>query len=137
MYQLSFQKKEQYDSLKSGITIEVILRRADVETICSAKVDTGSDICLFEREIGEYLKIDIESGHKKRLSTLAGGLWAFGHSIELETLYLKFDTFVYFAQDYSLNRNLLGRQGWLQLISLGLNDYKSEIYVNPLNEDFL
>lgn len=49
MYQLSFQKKEQYDSLESGITIEVVLRRADVETICSAKVDTGSEICLSVR----------------------------------------------------------------------------------------
>jgi len=42
---------------------------------------------------------------------------------------------VYFAEDYSLNRNLLGRQGWLQLIRIGLDDYKSEIYISP-NQEF-
>lgn len=136
IHQLNFQKKAIYDSLEVGITIETILRLGDIETICEAKVDTGSDICIFKREIGEYLEIDIELGYKKRLSTLAGGLSAFGHSLELETLGLKFETFVYFAEDYALDRNLLGRQGWLQLITIGLDDYKSEIYMSPNPENF-
>lgn len=62
-------------------------------------------------------------------------LSAFGHQIELETLGLKLDTFVYFAEDYSLDRNLLGREGWLQLVRIALDDYNSEIYISSLNED--
>ena len=134
MYQLDFQKYSQYDSFESGITVEAILRFGDAETSCFAKVDTGAEICLFRREIGEFLEIVVESGYKKRLSTLVGGLSVFGHNVELETLGLKFETLVYFAEDYALDRNLLGRQGWLQLIRLGLDDYKSEIYISPNQE---
>ena len=136
MYQLDFQKNAQYDSLESGITIEAILRFGDAETSCFAKVDTGAEICLFTREIGEFLEVDVESGYKTRLSTLVGGLFAFGHNVELETLGLKFETFVYFAEDYAIDRNLLGRQGWLQLIKIGLDDYKSEIYISPNPENY-
>jgi hypothetical protein len=32
---------------------------------------------------------------------------------------------VYFAESYSIRRSLLGRQGWLQLVLLGLDDYNS------------
>ncbi len=136
MHQLNFQKKAEFKSLDTGITIKAILRLGEIEFVSRAKVDTGSEICIFRREIGEHLEIDIESGFKKKLITLSGGLSAFGHGIQLETLGLTFDTFVYFAADYSIKRNLLGRQGWLQLIKLGLDDYKSEIYISPQNEEF-
>ncbi len=135
MYQLNFQKKAGFKSLETGITIKAILRLGSIEFATRAKVDTGSDICIFRREIGEYLEIDIESGIEKKLITLSGGLTAFGHNVELETLGLKFDSLVYFAADYALSRNLLGRQGWLQLIKIGLDDYKSEIYISPNDEE--
>ena len=136
-HQVNFAVKHNYDSRKVGINIKTILRRNDLFVVLNAKIDTGSEFCLFARELGEALDIEIESGYQKHFSTLAGNLVGFSHSVELETLGLKFDTFVYFAQDYSLNRNLLGRQGWLQLVTLGLNDYKSEIYINPQDESFL
>lgn len=101
----------------------------------NAKLDTGSEYCLFKREYGEALGIEVGTGYQQNLSTLAGGLTAYGHFVELETLGLKFDSLVYFAADYSLNRNLLGRQGWLQLIKLGLDDYKNEIYISPNDEE--
>ncbi len=130
-HQLNFSVKHIYNSLGIGITIKTTLRRGDVYTICDAKVDTGSEFCLFARELGEELDIAIETGFKTNLITLSGNLTAYGHSLELETLGLKFDTFVYFAADYSLPRNLLGRQGWFQLIKFGLDDYCSEIYISP------
>ena len=136
MYQLSFQTKAEFKSLETGITIKAILRLGNIEFATRAKVDTGSDICIFRREIGEYLEIEIETGFEKKLITLSGGLTAYGHYVELETLGLKFDTMVYFAADYSLQRNLLGRQGWLQLIKFGLDDYANEIYISPNQENF-
>ena len=136
MYQLSFQTKAEFKSLETGITIKAILRLGNIEFATRAKVDTGSDICIFRREIGEYLEIEIETGFEKKLITLSGGLTAYGHYVELETLGLKFDTMVYFAAGYSLQRNLLGRQGWLQLIKFGLDDYASEIYISPNQKNF-
>jgi hypothetical protein len=94
-----------------------------------AKIDTGSQICMFEREIADYLEIDVESGFREKFSTLGGGVFGYAHQIELETLGLRFESYVYFAESYSINRNLLGRQGWLQLIKLGIDDYRSEIYL--------
>ncbi len=135
-YQIEYAVKQIYDSRKVGITIKTILRRNDLSVAFNAKIDTGAEFCLFARELGEELDIDVESGERKNLSTLAGSLSAFGHYVELETLALKFDTLVYFARDYSLNRNLLGRQGWLQLVKIGLDDYRSEIYISPNQENF-
>lgn len=134
-YQIEYAVRQIYDSRKAGITIKTTLRRNDLSVVFNAKIDTGAEFCLFARELGEQLDIEIESGYQKNLSTLAGDLSAFGHSVELETLGLKFDTLVYFAKDYALNRNLLGRQGWFQLIKLGLDDYRSEIYISPQDEE--
>ena len=135
-HQLNFVVKYIYKSLDIGITLKTTLHSGSSSTICDAKIDTGSEFCLFARELGELLDLEIETGFEKKLITLSGGLKAFGHYVELETLGLKFDSFVYFAQDYSLNRNLLGRQGWLQLIKFGLDDYASEIYISPNQENF-
>lgn len=134
-HQLNFPVKHIYEPLEVGITIKATLRAGNMVAVCDAKVDTGSAFCLFARELGELLDIEIESGYQKSLSTLGGNLTAFGHYVELETLGFKFDSLVYFAADYALNRNLLGRQGWLRLIKLGLDDYKSEIYISPNDEE--
>ncbi len=135
-YHLDYSVKHIYDSRKVGISIKTTLRRNDSFVAVNAKIDTGAEFCLFGREYAEALNIEVETGYQKNLSTLAGDLSAFGHYVELETLGLKFDSLVYFANDYALNRNLLGRQGWLQLIRFGLDDYRSEIYISPNQENF-
>ncbi len=134
-HQLNFAIKHIFDSRKVGITIKTTLRRSDLFVSMNAKIDTGSEYCLFAREYAESLEIEVETGFEKKLITLAGGLTAYGHYVELETLGLRFDSLVYFAADYSLNRNLLGRQGWLQLVKIGLDDYRSEIYISPHDEE--
>lgn len=98
------------------------------------RLNTGAEFCLFNRTLADSLAIDVESGYQKKFSTLGGGIFACGHEVELETLGSRFQSYVYFAESYAVNRNLLGRQGWLQLIKLGLDDYKSEIYLNPNQE---
>lgn len=130
-FPIEFQKKTVYDSLKKGITIDAILRYGGLEATCSAKVDTGAEVCLFNRHLAELLEIDVENGHRENFGTLAGSLIAYGHEIEIETLDLRFQSTVFFAESYAVKRNLLGRQGWLQLVKLGLLDYDSEIYLSP------
>ncbi|HSK74758.1 MAG TPA: hypothetical protein VK892_23875 [Pyrinomonadaceae bacterium] len=44
---------------------------------------------------------------------------------------MRFQSYVYFAESYAVNRNLLGRQGWLRFVVLALDDYRSELYLSP------
>jgi hypothetical protein len=133
-FQLSFDVRQKFDSLSAGITIEAVLTRGPDQVACKAKIDTGAQLCLFERDVGEALGIDIESGLRVRLETLTGLLVAYGHEVSLTTLGLRFDTMIYFAESYEMNRNLLGRQGWLQLVRLAIVDYDEEIYLSPYDE---
>ncbi len=133
-FTIEFHEKETYQSLDAGITINVVLRYGNRVQPCPAKVDTGAEFCLFSRTLADTLEIDVESGFRQEFSTLGGGVIGYAHPIELETLGLRFQSYVYFADSYAVNRNLLGRQGWLQLVKLGLDDYRSEIYLSPNQE---
>lgn len=133
-FQLSFSRREKYGSLATGINLETTLRFGNLFINCEARVDTGAEVCLFQRAIGEALEIPIENGVKKRLETLTGVLTAYGHEVVLELLGLQLQTVVYFAESDEVRRNLLGRQGWLQLIRLGIVDYDSELYLSLYDE---
>ncbi len=134
-FTITFDICQQYRSLDEGITIETTLILGKDSALFQAKIDPGAQVCLFQREIGEQLGIDIESGPQIRLGSLTGGsLIAFGHSVTLHTLGLEFDSVVYFAADYGLERNLLGRDGWLQKVRLAIIDYDSTIYLSPYDE---
>jgi hypothetical protein len=130
-HQLTFATRETYDTRLEGITIEARLVLGEQSVICQAKVDTGGQACLFMREIAETLGIDIETGHRHAFNTLAGSLTAYGHAVRLHTLGLEFDSLIYFAADYGLPRNLLGREGWLQKVRLAVIDYDSTLYLSP------
>lgn len=99
-FSIEFQKRETYQSLDAGITIDVILRYANREQPCPAKVDTGAESCLFNRTLADVLEIEVESGCREKFSTLGGGIYAYGHDIELETVGLRFRSYVYFAEGY-------------------------------------
>ena len=114
LYQLNFSQKQKYNSLEQGITLEVLIKHGELYTHCSAKVDTGAQVCLFAREIGEALGLKIEEGLRKDLSTLTGNFVAYGHEVTLEVLKMETHSTVYFAAENSFKRNLLGREGWLQ-----------------------
>jgi hypothetical protein len=133
-FQLSFTRREIYSSLASGISLETTLRFGELFINCDAKIDTGAEVCLFQRAIGEAIEIPIENGLKKQLETLTGVLTAYGHEVVLETLGLRLQTVVYFAERDDVKRSLLGRQGWLQLIRLGIVDYDSELYLSLYDE---
>jgi hypothetical protein len=133
-FELSFSRREKYDPLATGINLETKLYFGELFINCDAKVDTGADVCLFQRGIGEAIGIPIEKGVKKRLATLTGALTAYGHEVVLEMLGLQLQTVVYFAESDDVNRNILGRQGWLQLLKLGIVDYDNELYLGLYDE---
>lgn len=68
------------------------------------------------------------------METLTGVFKTYGHEVNLNTLDLVFAVTVYFAADYGLSRNLLGRNGWLQQVNLGLCDYDEMLYISPYDE---
>ncbi len=130
-YPLTFNLRYVYNSLEEGITIPAVLRLNDKTAYCDAKVDSGAQVCVFQREVGEALELDIENGRRIKLRSLGGSLIAFGHTVTLRTFDCEFDSVVYFAQDYGLPRNLLGRDGWLQKVRLAVVDYDAELYLSP------
>lgn len=75
---LTFGVEYTYDTTLKGITIPVTLTLGDAVIDLFAKVDTGADFCIFKREHGEALGIDIEAGekqsfpHQQALSSLMG-----------------------------------------------------------------
>src|SRR5262245_17101628 len=133
-YQLTFSIRQVYDDHADGVTVETRLSYGSEWINCQAKLDPGAQVCLFSREIGDELGLEIEAGHYKLLGTLTGTLSAYGHFVRLQTLGLEFDSMLYFAQDYGLPRNLLGREGWLQKVRLAIVDYDATLYLSTYDE---
>jgi predicted aspartyl protease len=101
-----------------------------VETVkLLAHVDTGASHCLFERRHGELLDLDIQAGEPMSFRTAAGRIEAFGHVVTIETLGLTFESVVCFFAGERINKNLLGRLGWLDRIRLGLIDHDGVLFV--------
>lgn len=134
-FDLSFEKIIQYDPGRPGISVDVELKLGGLVVPVPAKVDTGSDSCIFSREIGERLGVQIESGEPQRFATATGVFLTYGHPVTLVTAGLEFDSTVYFAGDESFERNVLGRFGWLDRTIVGISDYDGKLYLKPYNND--
>jgi hypothetical protein len=120
----------QFNTMESGITVPVDLICVDHQVSFRAKIDTGSTDCIFERKHGENLQIDIESGEEVYFGTAIGRFQAFGHELTLSVLGLEFYTKVYFIAEDGINRNVLGRLGFLSNVQLGLIDYEGKLLLN-------
>ncbi len=133
-HQITYRIEHRYQSLKGGISIPTILTVGSRSADCIAKVDTGAEYCLFQRGLAERLGLKLEDGHRTTLESLTGVFTAYGHEVTLQTLDIAFDVTVYFAADYEVPRNLLGRHGWLQQVRLGLNDYDEILYLSACDD---
>jgi hypothetical protein len=129
-WSLSFSTLIDYDSGQPGISVPVILRLAGREAQCLAKIDTGASDCIFRRFQGELLDLDIERGDPRDFSTATASFRAYGHAVTLVVADMEFDSVVYFAANEEYNRNVLGRHGWINSVTLGLVDYEGKLYLN-------
>jgi hypothetical protein len=132
---ITFAQTWQYLDDRAGITIPALLSYGGRIVAATAKVDTGAEFCLFNRDYGERLGLDIEEGLPIVMETLGGTLEAFGHEVTIQTLGLAFQSVVYFSRDPGLARNLLGRSGWLRNLRLGVIDYESRLLLSDYNEE--
>lgn len=134
METLSFDEILFYDTLKTGITVSVILKSGEELIDFEAKIDTGSSFCIFERRHAERMKIDVETGDEITISTVTGNFNAYGHELTLSVLGIETHSKVYFAKEESFTRNVLGRQGFLDRVKLGLIDYEGKLFPGEYNK---
>lgn len=134
-YQLDFEKQVSFDDTGDGIALEAEIRYSDVSVKINARIDTGAAYSIFERRFGEDLGLDIENGMRQRFGTATGGFYAYGFRVTLLTADLEFDSMVFFAEDASFTKNVLGRITWLDNLALGLVAGAGKIYLSRFEEE--
>ena len=132
--QLNFDFKHIYPEDVDGITLEVILASGTVQTRTRAKLDCGAAYCIFSRETGLKLRLVIEDGLPQRMSSLTGTLDTFGHEVTIQFAGVALHSMVYFAKHPGLPRNLLGLQGCIRQLQVGIVDYDNTLYLSPYGQ---
>lgn len=133
-HSLRFSLAHSYDIGLTGIQVPVILRSGREATELYAGVDTGASFCVFERQHGEKIRLEIDQGKPLEINTVAGSFLAYGHEVTLIVLGIETTTTAYFAADENFSRNVLGRQGWLDRVRLGLVDYDGKLYLSAYDD---
>jgi len=132
--QLTLGFHHRYRDNPDGIVLPTTLTFGGAIVRTFACVDTGAAYCVFSNEVGQQLGLDIENGLPKRMGSLTGALDTFGHEVILQTLDVSFHSMVYFAKYPGLERNLLGRTGWLEKIRLAVIHYDNLLYFDKYDQ---
>lgn len=99
-----------------------------------AKIDTGASDCLFARQYARLLDLSVEAGYPRTFLTATGPFKAHGHEVSIRVLGIEFISVLYFFADHAIEKNVLGRRGWLDRVRIGIVDYESTLYLSPHNE---
>ena len=130
-YQLNFDRIFRDDLDRDGILLPITLHRGEHSTHFEAQIDTGASCCIFRRDLGEALAVDMENGFRQEINTVTGSFTTFGHAVTVSVLGFDFEAVVYFAAAEGFSRNVLGRSGWLDRVRLGIVYPNSEVYLSP------
>jgi hypothetical protein len=133
-YHLAFTELVNYDAGQPSITVPVTLSLSETRVDCDAKIDTGSSNCIFARNLGEELGLDIETGLRLLVGTVTGNFVAYLHEVNLSLASFEFSGLVGFAEDRGFRRNVLGRRGFIEQMTLGLVDYEGKLYLSRYDE---
>jgi hypothetical protein len=131
-YQLDFDRIFRDHLDRDGIFLPLTLQWGDHSSQLEAQVDTAS-CCIFRRDLGESLGLDVESGFQQEINTVTGAFTTYGHTVTVSVLGFDFEAVVYFAADEGFTRNVLGRSGWLDRVRLGIVYPASEVYFSLYN----
>jgi len=129
MHQLEFDRLHDYSSVDENVSIPVELRCGTNRVPVVASIDTGASFCLFGSEIAESLGLDLNPGLRKRFRTANSGFDAYGHDVEITALGVATRSTVYFCGDPMIDKNVLGRTGWLDRVRLGLVHHDTKLYL--------
>lgn len=127
-YHMSFATLVQYDPGQPSMTVAVTFSLSQDHINCEAKVDTGASLCIFARDLGEQLGLEVESGMRQLVGTVTGTFVVYLHEVNLSVAGLECSAFVGFAEDTGFRHDVLGRRGFLEQITLGLVDYEGQLY---------
>jgi hypothetical protein len=75
------------------------------------------------------LNLNIEAGGPKTFRTANGRVATFGQVVIIEAAGPRVEAMVYFFVDERLNKNLLGRTGWLNRVRFGLIERDQELFL--------
>lgn len=131
MYQLEFTQVYDYSGEDESVVIPVVLRAGPHRVPVAASLDTGASFCLFGAEIAKALGLDLTSGIRKRFRTADSAFEAYGHAVEFHAFGVATHSLIYFFADPAIDRNVLGRTGWLDRVRLGLVHHDNKIYLGP------
>jgi hypothetical protein len=134
MESIDYSEIYNYDTMLVGITVPVLLLDSAENSAFKAKIDTGSSFCIFERKNGERLGLEIESGEELSINTATDSFTAYGHEVTMFVLGIETYAKVYFAKEEWFTRNVLGRQGFLDRVKLGLIDYEGKLLLSAYGE---
>ena len=101
----------------------------------AASIDTSATFCIFRNELADALSLDPANATLKRFRTANSSFEAFGHQVEISVLGVTTVSTVYFFADASINKNVLGRVGWLDRVRLGLVDHDTTMYLAPYDTE--
>ncbi|MCI0392084.1 MAG: hypothetical protein MOB07_25405 [Acidobacteria bacterium] len=127
-HQIVYRHRMEYDTKVAGVVLPVMILAGDRAEAINAAVDTGSTLCVFQYEIAERLGIRVEDGIEDYVSAMGTIIKVYGHEVTLVVEELSMDLIVYFPAYQQIPRNLLGRQGFLQRMLFGLDDYEGVVY---------
>jgi hypothetical protein len=129
-FQPSFENFLSYNLNEEGIGLDVKIETGSANVKIHAKIDTGATYCIFQKNYADDLGLNLEEGMRQLFSTATGVFYGRGFRVNLTTANLTFDSMVFFAEDESFSKNVLGRIGWLDKIVLGLVDYEGKLYLS-------
>ena len=132
---LEFDEVYEYNTLKSGITVPIKLIYVENQVGFTAKIDTGSSHCIFERKHGQQLQLEIENGVALNFNTATGNFHAFGYELLLSVFGIETVSIAYFAESDYFDRNVLGRISRLDRVKLGLIDQKGKLFLSKYRKN--
>lgn len=102
--------------------------RPDRHVRTLALVDSGADHCLFQREFGERLGLELDDLPLASGQTAGGPIQIPVCRLQVEILGQVFECRVGFVEGEKLPNNLLGRQGVFDQIQVGFRESRLEFY---------
>jgi hypothetical protein len=106
----------------------------DKQILIRAQLDTGSTLCVFQRAYADLLGLEMEQGTQQKIRTATGSFTAYGHEVTIAVALLEWQAVVYFATNEDFDINVVGRQGFLDRLRVGLVDYEQLLYLGAYEE---
>ena len=132
---LTFRRTHNYAAQgRHGITVPIELTFGARTVRLPAKLDTGASCCIVQRDYAEQLGIDVEAGELITIGTANSSFPAYGHDVTMKCFEWQFESKVFFPRDREIERNVVGRAGWLQQFRIAIVDYDSLLYISHYDQ---